>query len=113
MVGTADVGRIRMRVIGRGEGAIQAAVRAEPSITGAGAGATAAPDNIKNSSISISISSNVQSIGVIAEAEGVSAVVKEGKGGGGSFFLFSGLNGNIGKSGREDFNFDDLRIVRC
>ncbi len=43
MVGTADVGRIRMRVIGRGEGAIQAAVRAEPSITGAGAGATAAP----------------------------------------------------------------------
>lgn len=54
-----------------------------------------------------------ESIGVIAEAEGVSVVVKEGKGGGGSFFLFSGLNGNIGKSGREDFNFDDLRIVRC
>ena len=42
VVGAADVRRIRMRVIGRGEGAIQAAVRAEPSITGAGDAANAA-----------------------------------------------------------------------
>ena len=34
MVGAFDVGRIRMRIIGRGEGAAGAAVRREPSITG-------------------------------------------------------------------------------